>query len=61
METNQIVDDLVVELKPFMRRQPEGFVLQPGSSLTQDLGIDSADMMDLCPVAGRPFFDQGGG
>jgi len=47
MERTQIHHDLLMVLKPFMRKLPEGFEMKEEMSLRDDLMIDSADLIDI--------------
>lgn len=47
METDHLRGGLLVLLQPFMGKLPEGFVLTDSTLLVAELGIDSADVMDL--------------
>jgi acyl carrier protein len=47
MERTQLKQDLLAVFRPFMRRVPNDFVISETTSLIKDIGIDSADMIDL--------------
>jgi len=47
METDQLRGELLVLLQPFMRDLPEGFALTDSTLLVGELGVDSADVLDL--------------
>ncbi len=55
MEPSQIRESLLDVFRPFMKKAPDGFVLTDHASLTKDLNIDSADLIDLVMTVEERF------
>ena len=47
VDRDQLKEQIIALLKPFTRRLPSNFVVKEEASLSKDLNINSADLVDL--------------